>query len=452
MTRLDTLIAELKSRRLLVVGLGKTGHSVCLFLSEHGVAFDAVDDRPEPPLAAEVAALPLTGTVLDSFSMEQFSTYDVLIVSPGVALTTPAIQAAIDAGVEVVGDVELFTRAAEAPIIAVTGSNGKSTVVAWLDAVLTKTKLNSVLCGNIGEPVLSALNSAADLYVLELSSFQLEATQSLHTLSATVLNISEDHMDRYTSLEEYASVKRKIYHGCETCVINLQDRRTWANSEDRAVADIIGFGEDAPATGEFGLQEHRGASWLANSKGPILPVAELPVPGLHNALNALAVLALLQPLALPSSDLIKGLKSFTGLPHRTELVSECNGVRWYNDSKGTNVDACAKAIAAMDGPVILIMGGLGKDADFAPLRALVAERVKALVLIGRDAGLIKQTLDGVVDAHDATDMHDAVSRCAALATTGDAVLLSPGCASFDMFDSFEQRGDVFTQAAQQVAA
>ncbi|MBX2824298.1 MAG: UDP-N-acetylmuramoyl-L-alanine--D-glutamate ligase, partial [Gammaproteobacteria bacterium] len=286
MNGLDALINELREQRLLVVGLGKTGHSVCEFLSGHQIAFDAADDRELSELGQKVTRMPQFGQLHTEFSADGFKDYDLLIVSPGVPLSLPAIQAAATAGASVIGDVELFTRAAEAPVIAVTGSNGKSTVVAWVDAVLSKTPMHAVLCGNIGEPVLSSLDADADLYVLELSSFQLESTRSLHTLSATVLNVSEDHMDRYDSLEHYAATKRKIYHGCETCVINLDDSRTWVGDEDGAVAEIIGFGTKPPEAGQFGLSQHEGSDWLAAGNKPLMPVAELPLPGRHNALNA----------------------------------------------------------------------------------------------------------------------------------------------------------------------
>lgn len=445
-------ISDLAGLRLLVVGLGKTGCSVCRFLHEQRLAFDAVDNRDNPPLLIEAKRWIGDGRVYQSFSAELFSQYDVLIVSPGIAISTPSIQSAIDSGVEVIGDVELFARAVAAPVIAVTGSNGKSTVVAWLDSVLKETSLHAVLCGNIGEPVLSSLDDSADVYIVELSSFQLETTFSLKPLSATVLNVSEDHMDRYDNLEHYAAVKRKIYRYSENLVINAEDAHTWPLEDPGALTGVIRFGAERPVGSGLGLRQHEGASWLATVDSIIIAEQDLPLPGLHNVLNALAVIALLRPLGLTQQEITNGLKAFTGLPHRTQLVREIAGVRWYNDSKGTNVDACEKAIGAMAGPVILIMGGQGKDADFSSLRGIVKQHVKTLILMGQDAAIIAAALRDIVEPLDATDMSDAVTQAARRAEPGDVVLLSPACASFDMFDSFEHRGDAFIQAVQQVAA
>ncbi|MBX2878494.1 MAG: UDP-N-acetylmuramoyl-L-alanine--D-glutamate ligase [Granulosicoccus sp.] len=444
--------ADLTEQKILVVGLGKTGCSVCKFLFQQQIAFDAVDNREKPPVMGDAAQYLSDAQIFDSFSETLFCGYDVLVVSPGVALSTPAIQAAIEKGVKVIGDVELFARTVNAPVIAVTGSNGKSTVVAWLDSVLRQTSLNAVLCGNIGEPVLSSLDENADVYVVELSSFQLETTYSLKTLSASVLNISEDHMDRYENLEHYASVKRRIYQECENPVVNADDSLTWPAEPIAGQANVVRFSTAAPTGSDFGIQQHEGEDWLASATALICRSLDLPLPGQHNALNALAVLALLRPLGISNEKLVSGLKTFCGLPHRTQLVAEIAGVRWYNDSKGTNVDACQKAINAMTGPVILIMGGQGKDADFSSLRDTVEKHVKSLILIGEDASLIAAALDGVVEPLGASDMSDAVSQAAHAAVSGDVVLLSPACASFDMYDSFEHRGDVFMEAVQRVAA
>lgn len=452
MTMSTQSIADLGKQRLLVVGLGKTGCSVCKYLHEQKLEFDAVDNRDVPPLLNDVKLWLGDGQVFNTFSEELFKRYDVLIVSPGIAISTPAIQAAIETGVDVIGDVELFARTVNAPVIAVTGSNGKSTVVAWLDSVLSKAALNAVLCGNIGEPVLSSLDESADVYVVELSSFQLETTSSLKPLSATVLNVSEDHMDRYDGLEQYASVKRKIYERCDHLVVNAGDTLTWPAEQADSAKSIVHFSLAPPAGSDFGVVQHEGDAWLSSATVLMMNTQELPLPGEHNVLNALAVLALLQPLGLSAEELVSGLKAFRGLPHRTQLVAEIAGVRWYNDSKGTNVDACEKAIGAMAGPVVLIMGGQGKDADFSTLREIVKERVKTLILIGEDAAIIAATLRDIVEPLDATDMSDAVKQAARVAVPGDVVLLSPACASFDMFNSFEHRGDVFADAVMQVAA
>jgi len=452
MNALTEAVSALQDLRVLVIGLGKTGHSVCSFLSAHAVAFDAVDECASAPLAADVAGLPLVGEIHAAINAKLLCTYDLLIVSPGVPLATPAIKAASDSGAEIIGDIELFTRCVTQPIIAVTGSNGKSTVVAWLDAVLQHTSFNAVLCGNIGEPALTMIDAAADLYILELSSFQLETTHSLAALSATVLNISADHMDRYNSLDTYAAAKRRIYNACSFCVVNAEDTRTQPYALYRNFGTLLQFTDAAPEGDAYGVQHVDGVAWLASSDQRVIERDRLPLPGPHNVLNALAVLALLHPLDVPVEQLAAGLLAFQGLPHRTELVAEYKGVRWYNDSKGTNVDASSRAVAAMDGPVILILGGMGKAADFTLLRGVVQAHVRELILIGRDAPLIAEALACAANQRHATDMADAVQQSAALARRGDVVLLSPACSSFDMFDNFEHRGEVFTRAAQKVAA
>jgi len=284
--------------------------------------------------------------------------------------------------------------------------------------------------------------------VLELSSYQLESVRSLTPLSATVLNISDDHLDRYASIDDYAATKRWVYQGASACVANLDDEKTHPENSD---VSVVWFSTTNSAA-EFHVASEQGAAALVSNGESILHVTDLQVPGLHNVANALAVIALLQPLKLSAAEIKNGLSSFKGLEHRTELVSDHRGVRWYNDSKGTNVDACTKAITAMSGPVILIAGGQGKGVDFSPLRVVVSERVKAVVLIGEDAPMLRAALDGATDVHDADSMQAAVTLADKIAEPGDAVLLSPACASFDMFDNYMARGRVFRENVEQLAA
>jgi UDP-N-acetylmuramoylalanine--D-glutamate ligase len=452
--------------RVLVVGAGVSGASVVRYLHNQGIAFDLVDEKP---LSKTLAPLLAESTVFDAFDAELFCNYDVLILSPGIPRTQPAVAAALHAGVAVLGDIELFASVVDRPVIAVTGSNGKSTVVSWLAEVLQASGENIVLCGNIGEPALDSLSDSAALYVLELSSYQLESTTRLAPLAAVVLNVSDDHMDRYTSIEHYARVKRRIYRGCRHIVANYDDKRTWPESvaDDGPVdARYAGDGHDdnhRPAMVRFfSLHDESNATyylateadpqWLCHGEQRLLPQSDLQVPGAHNVANALAIAALLEPLALDCDLLKKGLASFRGLPHRTQFITEHAGVRWYNDSKGTNVDACIKAINAMPGPVVLIAGGLGKGADFHALRSTVEHCVKALVLIGRDRQLMAAALQGAARVEFATSMVDAVQLCANLAQAGDVVLLSPACASFDMFRDFIERGERFSEAVEVLAA
>ena len=443
------LIQQLQQKRVLVVGLGVTGASVVRFLHAQEIAFDVVDEHSRP--SAQLRDCLMGVQFHEVLDASLCCAYDVLVVSPGIARATPAIAAAIEQGVDVIGDIELFAHAiGETPVIAVTGSNGKSTVVSWIAHVLHHCGKRAKLCGNIGLPALDSIDETTQLYVLELSSYQLESTSSLLALSATVLNVSDDHMDRYESIEHYAQVKRRIYNTCTYRVINRDDERTWVEAESGS--KVLSFSIDTSALAEYCLNDAANDAWLCRGTQKLVQRNRLQNPGDHNVANALAVLALLEPVALDMSELIKALVSFPGLEHRTEFVLERNGVRWYNDSKGTNIDACKKAIEAMDAPVVLLAGGLGKGADFKALRDVVQSHVKAVVLIGQDAALINEALHGAADIFLSASLNDAVLRCAELAVSGDVVLLSPACSSFDMFDNFEQRGTLFKQAVESLAA
>lgn len=443
-------ISDLKNKKILVVGLGKSGLSVSFFLHRQSIAFDVADDREAPPGLIELNEKIPNVQSFKNFDAALFCSYDILVLSPGLPLAMPAIQAAVASGVEVIGDIELFALVVNAPVIAVTGSNGKSTVVSWLSAVVADASIPAVLCGNIGLPALDALDESAELYILELSSFQLETTYSLRPISAAVLNLSEDHMDRYKDIEHYAATKRRIYNCAQLAVINAADSRTNPSSDQDV--PVMCFSSVQSGKNCVGFVEHQGEQWLAIGDNLVSPVTELPLPGAHNCANAQAVIALLSVLPLDTQTIREGLKKFQGLPHRTELVAQHKGVRWYNDSKGTNVDACSKAIEAMQSPVILIAGGQGKDADFSELRPVVSQFVKALVLIGQDADKLYESLHDLASCESADSMLDAVNIAARIAVEGDAVLLSPACASFDMFDNFEHRGDVFRDAVLERAA
>lgn len=462
----------LRGHRVLVVGLGVTGLSVVRFLQWLDVPFEIADNHIDDKRLQDVLANHKNSDnwqLHRQFSEELFQRFDVLIVSPGVPLAVPEFQAAKAAGVEVLGDIALFARMTTARLIAVTGSNGKSTVVAWLAHVLAGSDMSVEMGGNIGRPVLDLVvagNMNCDVVVLELSSFQLELVNDLPCLAATVLNLSEDHMDRYDSLEAYSAVKAGIYRAAKHCVLSADDAAAWP-VQLPAPSVLSVFASDSPIDDQLQQRLHQhpvkehtrtsvraqdGEDWLMCNDEAVMPVTNISLAGRHNIANALAVIALLQPLGVPLDIIRQRLPSFHGLPHRMQLVAETNGVRWFNDSKGTNVDACVKAITGIGAPVVLLAGGLAKGADFSALREPVAECVEAVVLFGEDADQLKQALADLVQCHSASDMHDAVLQASSIAGSGDVVLLSPACASFDMFDSFEHRGEVFMDEVRRLAA
>ncbi len=431
-----------------MVGLGVTGLSVLRFLHARGVAVAVTDSRVDPPgrdeLVRNFADVP---AALGGFDTAWFAHARQLIVSPGVAVSEPLIEAARARGAEIIGDIELFARHARAPVLAITGSNGKSTVTTLLGEMAADAGRTVRVGGNIGRPVLHLLSdSEPDFYILELSSFQLETTRSLDAAVAVVLNISPDHMDRYPSMSAYAASKQRIYRGQGTMVVNCDDPTVVAMQVPGR--KTVGFTLGPPLASDFGILEHNAEDWLAKGETPLMPVRELRMAGRHNQANALAALAVGEAMGLPITAMLATLQRFAGLWHRTQWVAEIDGVRWYNDSKGTNVGATLAAIEGLDGPLVLIAGGQGKGADFAPLRAVLASKGRAAVLMGEAADIIELSLDGVVPVQRVNSMADAVARARVLAQPGDAVLLSPACASFDMFDGFAARGDAFVLAVR----
>jgi UDP-N-acetylmuramoylalanine--D-glutamate ligase len=310
--------------------------------------------------------------------------------------------------------------------------------------------LKTAVGGNIGVPALALLDLATpDVYVLELSSFQLETTWSLNARAATVLNLTPDHMDRYRDLDEYVQAKARVFRGDGVMVLNADDARVMALA--RPDRRVIRFGLGTPAgAGDYGLAAHQGAEWLMHGMRPLMAVAEIPLAGRHNLANVLAAMALASAAGVSLAACCQAARAFRGLPHRTELVADRAGVRWYDDSKGTNVGATVAALNGMTAPVILIAGGEGKGADFSELKPAVARHARAVVLIGRDAPLIERALAQAVPVQHAPDMRAAVAAARALARPGDVVLLSPACASFDMFRNYEHRGEVFKQAVQEL--
>jgi UDP-N-acetylmuramoylalanine--D-glutamate ligase len=450
-------------RKVLVLGLGDTGLSMAKWLARRGAGVRVADTRAAPPRLAELRrSLPAVPAHCGPFRDELFAGVDLIAASPGAPLAEPAVRRSLAAGVRVVGDIELFAKALperRPQILAVTGTNGKSTVTALAGAMARAAGADCEVAGNIGPAVLDALmrredtEQPAGLWVLELSSFQLETTASLAADAATVLNISEDHLDRYRGIDDYARAKARIFSGGGFQVLNRDDPRSLAMALPGR--KTISFGLDIPRRAQdWGLIGRGGEPWLAQGANALLAVREMKLAGLHNAANALAALALCRALGLPPEPLLGALREFKGLPHRVELVGEARRVRWFDDSKGTNVGSTVAALAGLarcDSKLILIAGGDGKGQDFSPLKDAVARSARALVLIGRDAPLIEAAVAGAsVTILHAASMDEAVVLAAQTARPGDAVLLSPACASFDMFRDYKHRGEVFRLAVERV--
>ncbi len=440
--------------RTLIVGLGLTGLSCARYLQARDVPVVIIDSRRHPPgLAMLREQMFGVSVVTGGFDPRVFASAERLIVSPGVSIQEPQIRAARERGIEVIGDIELFAREAKAPVAAITGSNGKSTVTALLGEMARRAGGEVAVGGNIGLPALDLLSDRVELYLLELSSFQLETTRSLRPRVAAVLNISADHLDRYDDVEAYAGVKSTIYDGARIRLFNRDDPRVMAMRGQPRANDLFFTLQATDSPDRFGVNLQDGEPWLCRGRQALLPVSELRLPGRHNRANALAALALGTALGLPMPAMLEALRNFSGLPHRTQFIAEHAGVRWYNDSKATNVGACIAALEGMAeevGCIVLIAGGQGKDADFSELAAVVERTVRAVVLIGRDAALLEDALAGVVPVVRAADMDAAVARASELARPGDAVLLSPACASFDMFQNFGQRGVAFSNAVRRL--
>ncbi len=442
----------------LVVGLGKTGLSCARYFAMRGEHFKVVDSRSNPPGLAELRAeLPQIVVELGEFSEEIFCRASELVVSPGISLTTPAIVKARAAGVPISGDIDIFSKAVAAPIIAVTGSNGKSTVVSLVAGICAQAKINFGLGGNLdgvqAKPVLDFLREVPrDLYILEVSSFQLETTANLGAEVAVLLNLSEDHMDRYDSLDFYLKAKQRIFLGCKQVVVNTDSRLSAPPSNIQGKCWEYGTGP--PGIESFGLISDGAKEYLAFGATKLLAVDELKVFGQHNTSNVLAAMAIAHAVGIGMKPICSAVKEFRGLPNRCQWVANIDGVDFYNDSKGTNVGATIAAVEGLAGKIageiILIAGGVGKGADFRPLAQVLKTRVREVMLIGRDASQIAKVLDKEAQVYFAGDMEDAVRTALSHARPGDAVLLSPACASFDMYRDFQHRGQVFTDVVRSI--
>ncbi|MDE1462788.1 UDP-N-acetylmuramoyl-L-alanine--D-glutamate ligase [Spartinivicinus poritis] len=431
----------------IVIGLGKTGYSCARFLAEQGHRVMVVDSRQSPPylpqLQQDFPELPIKLGVFDSNLLKQASE---LIVSPGIALAEPAIAEAIASGVPAIGDIELFARAIDnTPVIAITGSNGKSTVTTLVGEIAQAVGIKVAVGGNIGRPVLELLTEKADLYVLELSSFQLETTYSLRPAVACILNISPDHMDRYADLTAYHQAKQRIYRGTQSVVFNRQDALTQPLVPSSVPQ--VSFGLNEPDLKHFGCRQSNNTIQLSYGLEEWLNSQQLLIKGSHNQANVLAALAIGQQLHWPKAAMLEAIQQFKGLPHRCEWVTEYNQITFINDTKATNVGAAKASIEGLGeqltGKIILLAGGDGKGADFSELKPAIAKYVKCLLTYGEDGERLAAEVAGAAFQEPVTDLVEAVRQAFHYAEPGDLVLLAPACASFDMFLNFEQRGEVF---------
>lgn len=444
------MIDTADKHRTLIVGLGKTGLSCTRYLSRRGVPVAITDSRVQPPeLAALRAEFPDLAVFVGGFDAAAFAAAEEIVVSPGVSVREPLVAQAIARGVPVIGDIELFARVVKKPVLAITGSNGKSTVTRLVGDMIAAAQRRVAVGGNFGIPALELFDEGeVDFFVLELSSFQLETTHTLNAAVAVCLNLSPDHLDRHANMEEYRAAKLRIFRGNGLIVMNRDDGAL--RDEQFPGRKMRTFGLNPPGDDDFGLRVRHGEEWLAKGEHLLLPAREVRIVGMHNIANALAALCMGDALGLSMAAMLDVLRKFPGLPHRTQFVAEAAGVRWYDDSKGTNVGATVAALQGLPGRVVLIAGGQAKGQDFSTLRAVVVSKARAVVLIGQDAELIETALRGACPLPHASSMQDAVVLARALAQPGDAVLLSPACASFDMFKNYEHRGQVFASEVRAV--
>ena len=428
----------------LVVGLGATGLSIARYLRRSDVDAMFFDSREQPPGIEELDTVwPDAEVLLGDARLPRG--VERIIASPGIPDSHPLLANARKKKIEVVSDIELFAREAEAPFVAVTGSNGKSTVTTLLYYMCLADGRETLAGGNLGEPALDLLNQPTpDLYVLELSSFQLHRTQSLPAEVAVLLNVSPDHLDWHADEAEYRKSKYRIYREAEAAVINRADAEAAKHTEKSR--RVISFGADVPADGHYGLREDEGKRYLARGETLLLASDELAMYGAHNQLNALAALAAGDLLGLDLTAMLQVLAEFPGLPHRMQTAGQIGGVTYINDSKATNVAAAVASVQSVDGMLVLIAGGEGKGGDFSELSEAVEGKLRAAVLIGTDAEQIARSLDTVMPVHFAENMTAAVAMSATCAERGDTVLLAPACASFDQFNNYMARGDAFCEA------
>jgi UDP-N-acetylmuramoylalanine--D-glutamate ligase len=449
---------DLQGKLTLVLGLGESGLAMARWLARQGACVRVADSRRAPPQADALRfAIPEAALFAGPFAPEAFVGVELVAISPGVPLQAPLVQQALAQGIPVVSEIELFVwglrqNAQRAQVIAITGSNGKTTTTALTGALCRAAGRRTGVAGNISPAALDALMSAIDgndlpaIWVLELSSFQLEATHTLQADAATVLNISEDHLDRYAGMDDYAASKARVFQGQGVQVLNRDDARSLAAA--RPGRAVVTFGlNPPPRPSDYGLE----GGCIVRGADPLIPLAELKLVGRHNASNAMAALALCQAVGIDPHSVLPALAAFHGLAHRVEWVAEINGVSYFDDSKGTNVGATLAAVQGLGRRLAIVLGGDGKGQDFAPLRSAIEQHARAVALIGRDAAAIAAVLEGCcVPTRLCVDMAEAVRWCAAQAQTGEAVLLSPACASMDMYRDYAHRAEAFVAAVRSI--
>lgn len=446
----DAILNRLKSQfsldkasaKVLVVGLGKTGMSVAYYLRQLDIEFAVVDSRDKPALNdALLEKMPDVPVFTGGFDEKLFELATHIVVSPGISMQEPVIQQALAQGVIALSDIDLLACSVNKPIVAITGSNGKSTVTTLLGEMAKADSVKVATGGNLGTPALDLISDEIELYILELSSFQLERTTQLNATVATVLNISEDHLDRYSSMDDYITQKRHVFAGDGVMVINADDPDVLKMQE--AEREVITFGLDHSA--DYHIKETKNGVFLAFKEQEILAVNELTILGRHNQANALAALALAKVVNLSEKAMCDGLKHYKGLKHRMQFVADINGVRWVNDSKATNIGACIAALQGFEGKkIILIAGGDAKGANMSELLPSLSEKVHTLLVIGKDAELIKQAVNGLIPVIEVGTVKKAVKKAKKIADVGNIVLLSPACASIDQFENYKERGKCFS--------
>lgn len=438
-------MANKKEHLYVVVGLGKTGASCARFLSQHGFTVAVTDNRESPPHAIDLMQQhPNVHQSLGKFDKELIRQANSLVMSPGISLQDPELIDSIEQGIDLFGDIELFARYAQAPIVAITGTNGKSTVTALIAEMAQAANVKVYIGGNYGIPALDLLNlPTPQYYVLELSSFQLELTHTLKSAVATILNLSPDHLDRHPDYADYIAAKQRIYNGAQQAIVNRDDDLTYPTFSLPQRYFSLG----PPSADSFGLREKMDQIYLSWGQQDLLPIDALKIKGLQNCANALAALAIGQTMGLPFDAMLDALKNFPGLPHRCQWIRELNGINWYNDSKATNVGACIAALKGLGdhlkGKVVLIAGGQGKNADFNGLSQVVKQYARRVVVFGEDASQLKNALTHNAPIGQAQDLTHALHLAKGYAQPGDIVLFSPACASFDMFDNYVHRGECF---------
>lgn len=439
-------------RTNLVFGLGATGLSVARYLKRKGIAARFVDTREAPPGLEKLGEIdPRADIVLGEAPHGLARDASRIIVSPGVSDAEPLLEAARKAGVEIVSDIQLFVDEAQAPLIGVTGSNGKSTVTTLLSLMCDASDVNGLAGANLGEPALDLLqHDTPDYYILELSSFHLQRTARLPLKTAVLLNISPDHLDWHASIAEYRSAKYRIFREAESVVVNRDDDEAPRHVPQKAVR--ISFGLDAPAEGQFGIRTDNGESFLARGDSLLLSTADVAMVGVHNQANALAALAAGELMGLELPAMLQVLHEFPGLPHRMQFVATINGADFINDSKATNVGAAIAAIASVPGLVVLLAGGQGKGGDFKALAESVCKKLRIAILYGEDAAAIEEAFRGLSPTARVQNLREAVRSAAQIARDGDTVLLAPACASFDQYQNFEARGEDFRRAVMELTA